>query len=144
MLDDPVLAPLALEDAQRREEALRASRFSWILMSDAGPRSPAEAWLNDWTLTWPPGQSARELLAFKAIFEDHIHSMFQEADAQPTGPGLRADLIARLTGLFRQDAGRIGAVLAHLGLMRVDLERLRGGLVLRALFPSPTGRPRWT
>ena len=32
------------------------------------------------------------------------------------------------------------AVFAHLALVALDLERLRAGLVRRALFPEPAGR----
>ena len=41
---------------------------------------------------------------------------------------------AALRRLFRLHAGSAAAVFAYLALVALDLERLRGGLVVRALF----------
>ena len=143
MLEDPELAPLAMEDFQRRREALSTSQYGEIADAIIGNRSPVEAWLDSWESTWPAAQSVPALETLRLILGSHIEDILQETGSQPTGPGLRSQLAERLTAVFRRESGKIGAVFAHLALMLLDLERLRGGLVLRALFPDPQERPLW-
>jgi hypothetical protein len=51
-------------------------------------------------------------------------------------PEPREQLRVRLERVFRRAAGTAVATLCHLALMALDLERLRGGLVTRCLFPG--------
>lgn len=143
MLEDPRLAPLAMEDFQRRREALAASPYSETAGAIAANRSPVEAWLDSWEEIWPASESVPALQALRLLLGSHIQGIQQETESQPIGPALRRQFAERLTAVFRRESGRIGAVFAHLALMLLDLERLRGGLVLRALFPDPQERPQW-
>lgn len=143
MLQDPVLAPLALEDFQRRLESLAESPLSGVAESVRRGGSPVESWLDAWEATWPSAARGAGFQNLRILFGRHIANILAEPGAQPSGPKLRAQLAERLTAIFRRESGRIGAVFAHLGLMLVDVERLRGGLVLRALFTDPLERPRW-
>lgn len=143
MLEDPELAPLAMEDFQRRREALSASPFSAVAEAIAGNRSPIDAWLDSLESAWPLPEAAPTLNTLRQLLENHIRDLQQEPGRRTTGPGLRGHFIEQLTALFRRESGRIGAVFAHLALTLLDLERLRGGLVLRALFPDPQERPQW-
>lgn len=143
MLEDPVLAPLAMEDFQRRREALAASAYAAMAAAMSVGRSPVEAWLDSWEEIWPAADAVPALQALRLLLGGHIQGILQETESQPIGPGLRRQFAERLTAVFRRESGRIGAVFAHLALMLLDLERLRGGLVLRALFPDPQARPQW-
>lgn len=143
MLEDPELAPLAREDFQRRREALAASPFSDVASAIIDKRPPLDAWLDSWESTWPPSGTEPALDGLRQLLRSHILAIVQETDRQPTGPDLRGHIAERLTAMFRRESGKIGAVFAHLALMLLDLERLRGGLVLRVLFPNPQERPQW-
>jgi hypothetical protein len=143
MLQDPVLAPLALVDSQRREESLEASPFAGVAVAIRDKQPPVEAWLDAWESRLPAAGDIEGLASLKRLLARHMENILQEPAARPEGPALRAQLAERLTSLFRRESGRIGAVFAHIGLLMLDVERLRGGLVLRALFPDPLERPRW-
>ena len=107
---------------------------------------PVAAWLDEWKQRWPEASADEQGVMGRIAREFVYHT--RELLAQPTehvsGPALRQPLARRLNRAFRKDAGKIGAAFAHLGLMLLDLERLRGGLVLRALFSDPAGRPQWS
>lgn len=145
MLDDPVLAEFAQADPERRREALAATSMGRMLPGIAESTSPIIVWLDGWAELWPV-KDGPELMAMQGIrmaFETHIATILDRPLDHPVGPPLRRHLLARLTMAFRRQSGRIAAVFAHLGLMWLDMERLRGGLVLRALFPDPAERPQW-
>ena len=143
MLEDTALASLAMEDFQRRRESLSASPLAGVADLVSRGKAPVEAWLDAWQDTWPAESQGREFETLRGLISSYIERVLTEPTAQPPGPALREPLTGRLTALFRRESGEIGAAFAHLGLMLLDLERLRGGLVLRALFPNPQERPQW-
>jgi hypothetical protein len=145
MRDDASLGHLATAEPDRRREALTASVMGGIADALTGGVAPMVAWLNGWAANWPEVGSgvARSLLEIRAAFERHYETIRLNPAGHPVGPRLRAPLLARLNTLFRRHSGQIAAVFAHIGLMSLDLERMRGGLVIRALFPEPAGRPQW-
>jgi hypothetical protein len=145
MRDDASLGHLATEDLDRRREALAASVMGGIAQGLTEGAAPMVAWLNGWAATWPAVGAgvARSLLEVRTAFERHDEEIRLDPANSPAGPRLRRPLLARLNTLFRRHSGQIAAVFAHIGLMSLDLERMRGGLVIRALFPEPTGRPQW-
>ena len=145
MLDDPVMAGLAQADAERRSEALAASALGPLLDPVRGGTPPVDAWLEAWIVGWP-GDAPRDREALERLrrtFRDHIARILDQPLDHPPGPTLRKRIAERLNSSFRREAGRVTAVFAHLGLMILDVERLQGGLVLRALFPDPAERPQW-
>ncbi len=143
MLLDPVLAPLALEDPQRRQESLAASALAGVADAVARKLPPMAAWLEAWEATWPPAAESAVLDHLKNLAGDHLESVQAERSVPVGEPRHHAHLVRRLTVIFRRETTRIGAVFAHLGLVSLDVERLRRGLVLRALFPDMRERPRW-
>ena len=56
------------------------------------------------------------------------------AGPQEASAPYRRDLAQTVTRLFRRHGGTPVAVFCHLALVALDLERLRGDLVRRALF----------
>jgi hypothetical protein len=69
---------------------------------------------------------------FSKTVQEHTRKLALEG---ANGTVLRDQLRERLDRLFRAAAGTVVATLCHLALMALDFERLRGGLVNRALFP---------
>lgn len=145
MLEDPALAPLAQTDIERRAEALAATVLAGIAEPIREGAIPVDVWLRAWAERWPTEDPAGgvALERVRRAFHTHIATILAEPLDHPPGPALRRSIAERLTMAFRRESGRITAVFAHLGLMALDVERLRGGLVLRALFPDPAERPQW-
>ena len=145
MLDDPVLAAVAQTDTERRNEALATMPLGRIATPLREGVPPVDAWLDAWEGEWPAGDTAGviALERVRRAFHSHVSNSLAEPLQHPPGPVLRRRISERFNMAFRRESGRITAVFAHLGLMALDVERLRGGLVLRALFPDPAERPQW-
>lgn len=145
MLKDPVLAAVAQTDTERRNEALAATMLGRISEPVREGTPPVDAWLGAWVNEWPAADAAGviALERVRRAFHSHVSTILAEPLQYPPGPALRRRIGERFNMAFRRESGRITAVFAHLGLMALDVERLRGGLVLRALFPDPAERPQW-
>ena len=92
-----------------------------------------ELWLTRWRTLRPPAEADTEqylAAVFKALREYARQNELASTDSVAPRERLRA----RLERIFRAAAGTAVATLCHLGLMALDLERLRGGLVNRSLF----------
>lgn len=90
-------------------------------------------WLAHWQKLRPlvDEETERLLAALARAVREQVRALALEgADAVR----LREQLQARLRRVFRGAAGTPVASLCHLVLMALDFERLRGGLVTRALF----------
>ena len=145
MMDDPVLAQVSQADPGRRREAMASSPLSRLAFEIDWDISPLTAWFDIWKEMCPETDegSGAALDRIRLDYEKHTAAIQDNPLAHPVGPPLRHRLAQRFNVVFRHYAGRIPAVFAHLGLMALDVERLRGGLVLRTLFQEPAERPQW-
>ncbi len=134
MTADPGLRAFAADEPAARRDALEQSDCAPLLAAWRRGRPLTEAWLGEWRKRWPPAPKlqtlALERLAGRARGG---FGTLQERG----GEAGRAALEAALTGEFRRNTLKPGAAFAHLGLVALDLSRLRGELVRRALFPEP-------
>jgi hypothetical protein len=146
LAEDQVLAAYALEEAGQRQDALLSGPHGGLVAAIAGGVTPIVAWLDAWAGTWPgeEGVGVAALERLRRLIAGHVTGILEDPLNHPRGPLLRRRLAGRLNREFRRESGRIAAVFAHLGLMLLDLERLQGGLALRALFPDPLRRPQWS
>jgi len=103
-----------------------------------GGASPAARWYAHWQSLWPRGgkADARLLSGLADIVRAHVGQL-ATAGAQETSAPYRRELSRAVARLFRRHGATAVAVLCHLILVALDLERLRGGLVRRRLF-APT------
>jgi hypothetical protein len=85
-----------------------------------------------WHELWPETPPA--LAAFDRRVAAHL-ARFPELALDATWPARQA-LALDLARLFRRHAAGPVAVFAYLGLLALDLERLRADLLRRALFPA--------
>lgn len=98
----------------------------------------ATRWLGHWRRLWPKGAGRDPRLA------DFVAAVAQAFGAPRPAEAAWSDTTARdrlervLVRHFRRTAASPVAAFAHLGLVFLDLERFRGGLVRRALFEGPT------
>lgn len=141
MRQDPVLARLAVDDPVTRREALLTSHLAPVGRAWLRDRSVLDGWLDHWRRLWPAdgravGAAMDRLVALTAR---HLAAMAGNAGADADGGRLRAELVSSFTAMFRRHGQHPIAMYCHLGLVALDLERLRAGLVRRSLFAKPPG-----
>jgi hypothetical protein len=94
-------------------------------------------WYAHWRSLWPKGtRERRALTTLSEIVQAHV-ARLALAGPQETSASYRRELTRKISRMFRRHGGSPVAVFCHLALVALDLERLRGGLVRRALF-APT------
>ena len=137
--EDPVLADFADDDLQQRDAALRKSPLAALLAAKGRASSLAGRWTAHWRVLWPRGVPADGLDDLAAAVRTHFE-LLARASAKETSAPYRRDLAQKLTRLFRRHSASPVAVFAHLALVALDLERLRGNLVRRRLFASASAK----
>lgn len=134
MQDDADYRALCAVAPAERGPALAASRFTALASAWNSPQALPRAWQAEWQRRlprWPRGADA-SLQPFVATLQAHGAAFA----AAPPGPGepLRRALQARLSLLLRRAALEPAVAFIHVALCALDLERLRGELLGRALF----------
>ncbi len=101
---------------------------------------PLAAWMDEW-LTLVPAHAVVDREAARADGDRHGQPLSERRGTAGEGdPGRRSTGKSMIEGLvrrFRRYARTPVAIFAYLGMAQMDFERLRGGLVLRALVPRP-------
>ena len=138
--EDERLAAFAQPDPAQRRVALRAAGLAPFAAAHAGQdeRSTAVIWLDEWRRMAPHDGHDPALLRRPAeLLLPHLGGAGRARDAAAQAT------CDQLSKLFRRHAGSAVAVFAYLSLVALDLERLRGGVLVRCLFP-PGGEPAAT
>jgi len=140
MLDDPELRAFTSETPATRAAALEVPDRAWLATAWQRGIALPDAWYDHWRDLWPdaPRQTAG-LQHLGALLLGHIREIRPAAGTQTDA--LRARLMHRLTAAFRRYSFQPGAACAHIGIIALDLERLRADLVARALFGDPGETP---
>lgn len=136
MRDDPDLRTLCEVPANERHKALAASSLGTLASAWSTPAALAHAWQAEWERRLPqPLSNADDSLRLVVAAITSHGAAFAAA---PPGPGgqLRRSLEARLALLLRRATLQPAAAFIHIALCALDLERLRGELLGRALFPN--------
>jgi hypothetical protein len=97
----------------------------------------ADAWLGQWRRRWPrcDGQDRANMESLVKVVEDAAAAFLR---APPEGTWtVRKELRERLRLRFHQQLLQPVTAFIYLALVALDLERLRAGLVTRALFAEP-------
>jgi len=143
MLDDPELGHFASENVKLRMEAIQASEYGYLVQSWQRGETLYDAWYDNWQRQWPgPARLDVAMEQLGRLLLQHIRSQ-----GSSTGTSTRQQrevLVSRLNGLFRGFSFQPAAAFAHLALVALDLEQLRGDLLSRKLFaenPGPVNRP---
>lgn len=133
MREDPVLGPIVAREARERAAALRRSPLAPLAAGFAPPHDVGTAWTRHWRRLWPahdPGRAPLEsLLRATAQQRDALARL---ADGAQSAEALRG-LERRFQLGFRRNPLSPAAAVAYLGLLALDLRRLRGALATRAL-----------
>ncbi|MEN8800394.1 MAG: hypothetical protein ABF297_00235 [Thiogranum sp.] len=132
MLDDPELQDFASENARLRMEAMQASEYGYLLPAWERGEALYDTWYDHWQRLWPGP------VRLNAAMKQLGRLMLQQVRSQGSGTGStrqrRDELAIRLTGIFRKFSFQPVAAFAHLALVALDLEQLRGDLLSRKLF----------
>jgi hypothetical protein len=134
--EDPIFASLLEGDA--REPAAGAHKAALAPLLRSRPRAAAalsERWLAHWRSLWPRGSTSDGRWLNEVV--DRVRQNaghLARADARDASATYRRELARAFTRMFRRHAGTPVALFCYLGLVGLDLERLRGGLVRRRLF----------
>lgn len=137
--EEPLFAAMVGVDPAGRRAIAAQSFLAPLLAPRPEARGIADLWLDHWKTLWPGGESAEPALAaFAAAVAGEL------AEPSPAGPGGSDEAMRRGTEricvrFFRNRAGTPVAAFAHIALVLIDLERLRGGVVRRALFAGAPG-----
>ena len=125
MLADPLCGPIALGGPSERAAALEATLLRPLAAAVRGEVSIGAAWL---------AEAARRVPRVDAQTRESLKALLrlQARATEPTRPSARIALLR----LFRAAAGSAIASGCHLALLSLELERLRGGLVVRRLFEA--------
>jgi hypothetical protein len=127
---DPELAVLADENARPTTQEKFPIR---PLLPEPGVGvDVVQRWLAHWR-TLRPRTKIQSLNQITETIAAHV-ARLDRAGPQESSAPYRRDLERKVTRLFRRHGGESVAVFCHLALIALDLERLRGNVVRRAVF----------
>lgn len=133
MRDDPILGPVVARGPQDRAAALGGTDLEPLAAAFRPDADVAGAWVGHWRSLWPGPRRAREpldaLREATARHEEHLARLPDETRSREAAAAFRG----RLQLFFRQHPLSPTAAVAYLGLVGLDLARLRGLLAVRAL-----------
>lgn len=135
LLEDPDLRQFAIEDADLRNAAFLESDCAPLVKTWRPEMPVLHAWIAHWRTLWPDSRSAKPGL------ERLSGLLSRQTDALCHEPAVAMDVLRaawtqELVMVFRSYSGQPAASFAHLALTAIDMERLRGDLVRRKLFPE--------
>ena len=133
MRDDPVLGPVVAREPRERAVALKSTELAPLAAGFAPPHDVAGAWRKHWRALWParhPGRAPLDaMLGMLAAQRQKLEDLPDNA----TSTESFATLERRLQSMFRRFPLGPAASVAYLGLLALDLRRMRGALATRAL-----------
>lgn len=133
MRDDPVLGPIVARETRERAAALGRTPLAPLARGFPRPHHVATAWRTHWSGLWPAGHPGQEPLEslLRATYEQRRRLAALPENANTTDAV--TFLERRLQWSFRRNPLGPAAAVAYLGLVALDLRRLRGALAVRAL-----------
>ena len=140
MQADTVLAAVALSDLAARQVAFASAPFGELAKGD--PRESLRArWFEHWTAICP--QTDAEEGVNLGLLVAGVQRCLAANQPHGMSPGKRRDARKRLDalamGLVHRRAEEPVAVFSYLALVALDLQRLRDGILRRALFRDEPG-----
>lgn len=133
MLDDPDLQSFALDNVAQRIETIQNSDCAPLLNAWRRGQPLYLAWAGHWQSLWPKeSHFTSSLKSLSNLLTRTLHE--QQAESTASSQHQRALLKQNLNAAFRRYSFEPAAAYAHLALTALDLEKLRGDVVRRALF----------
>jgi hypothetical protein len=136
MRRDPALAVYTDAASLQPPQSLPASDTAILAKSLQQGDTPFQSWLQHWRELQPkPDRTCATFQPGMRQLEDLLCTQLTPTTGATT-PMLREALALRLRATFRRYSFQPAAVSAYLALTALDLERLRGDLLQRALFSA--------
>lgn len=135
--DDATLGPLSASRTDAPDSVVPGLAR---LVDDAGaPAEIGRRWLRRWRALWPDGGAADADL--RRLVGEFLRTLGSAGGRQEeSGQSFRRHLVRTLTRFFRSHVASPVALVCHVGLVLIDVERLRGGLTRRSLFGAEEER----
>jgi hypothetical protein len=136
--NDPLRALVTTEGGLDRQ-AVAAAGLS-DLLATGRPEQVGAAWAAAWRARWPHcgGRCRHQMAELVQVVHDHLDAFRRGSSAAAWGA--RRTLRARLRILLHLRPVQPVVLFAYLGILFIDLERLRGALLSRAVFER-SGEP---
>jgi len=138
MREDTILGPVVAREPLERSAALRRTALAPLEAGFAADSDVADAWLRAWRASWP-GQPAATVTLEGLLREVALHA--GRLEESPAASGSRDStqvLSRRLLFYFRRNPLTPAATAAFVGLLALDVQRLRGLLAVRSLREPAT------
>jgi hypothetical protein len=135
--DDPELRSFASETPGVRVQALQASDCAPLLKGWQRGEPLYASWLEHWRALWP--EASRLVVGVEALARlllRHLGALSLHSGA--ASASLYETLLRELNIAFRRYSFQPAAAFAHLGLVALDVQKLRAQLLQRALFAGIT------
>lgn len=132
---DPELAEFAADEFKQRIAALEKSSLAPLTPGPTHAVTFVERWYAHWRALWPRGVPTEGLEELVETVRVHFALLAGAGEREMSAPYQRGTT-KKLTRLFRRHCASPVAVLAHLALVALDLQRVRGNLIRRYLFAS--------
>ncbi len=137
MREDAVLVPYRVADPSARRQRFVQSEWGAELAGTEAVSDLRQAWLTGWRKRWPDS-NPRELAPLEGLGPRLLQAAGFPHGTALDEQGQRQDaLYGELRLSFHRHLLHPAAAFAYLGLVAVDLHRLRADLVRRTLFPEP-------
>lgn len=138
MFEDPGLHPYTSEHGAMRSAALEQTDTAWLVAARRHGGALPEAWLAHWRRLWP--QAPRQITGLTYLGQLLLGQIRDIKEARGNDTEQHRERLSRsLSAAFRRYAFQPAAACAHIGVITLDLERLRADLVDRALFTARSG-----
>jgi hypothetical protein len=131
MQADTVLATVALNDAAARQAAIANAPFGALAKDDSREDLRAR-WYQHWAALCP--RTDAEENAGLALLVAGVRRYLGADERQDKRRDARTRLDTLATGLVHRRAEEPAAIFSYLALVALDLQRLRDGILRRALF----------
>jgi hypothetical protein len=130
---DPVLAPILAREPQDRSSALQETALAPLAAGFDGQADTDGAWARRWKELWPSQHAAWRPLELLLGEATRTRARLAELPAATRADETLKLLERRLELAFRRNPLSPAAAVAYLGLLALDLRRIRGALATRAL-----------
>jgi hypothetical protein len=140
MQPDAVLSTVAVQDVAARRTAMADAPFGALAGEDMTSHMHAR-WFEHWTSLYPQNRD-NEIAGLRLLvvaIETYFAAIDRRRVSRNDRRAARERLEAVATGLVHRRAEEPVAVFCHLLLVALDLQRLRHGLLRRALFRDEQG-----
>jgi hypothetical protein len=131
--EDAVLGPIVARDPRERAAALRGTALAPLAAGFNPPADTTGAWTRHWRKLWPARGRARAQLDSLLGEIVRLRTQLSALPATARADEALTAFERRLQLSFRRNPLSPVAAVAYLGLLALDLRRIRGALATRAL-----------